>query len=166
MYRATQAIGVTDMRLVGFDSFEGLPADSTQEDDGVWSGGMYSCSFADLKTCLVRERIPEDVITFVPGWYEDSLTEAIRQQLQLKNIGIVMIDCDTYSSATAVLKFIAPLLTQPTIICFDDWKLNDLDIKGLGEYKAFNEFLDQHPTLRVQSIKSYNRKSRAFVVSK
>ena len=40
LYHARRASGVTDMRLFGFDSFEGLPAGSTQEDDGVWSGGM------------------------------------------------------------------------------------------------------------------------------
>lgn len=77
---------------------------------------------------------------------------------------IVFIDCDTYSSSKAVLNFIGPLLIEPAILCFDDWKLNDLDIKGMGEYKSFNELLEQNPKLEAKEIKSYNRKSRSFLV--
>ena len=63
-----------------------------------------------------------------------------------------------------MLDFIAPLINQPILICFDDWKLNDLDIQGLGEYKAFNEFLENNPTIIAQPVKSYNRKSKSFLV--
>jgi hypothetical protein len=50
------------------------------------------------------------------------------------------------------------------IICLDDWKLNDLDIKGMGEYKSFNEFLEANTHLKAEEIKSYNRKSRSFLI--
>ncbi len=56
------------------------------------------------------------------------------------------------------------MLTEPAILCFDDWKLYDLDVKGLGEYKSFNEFLDNHPEIKATEIPSYNRKSRSFLV--
>jgi len=86
------------------------------------------------------------------------------KKLGIKNIGIVFIDCDTYSSSNAVLDFIGPLISDGTIICLDDWKLNNLDIKGMGEYKAFNEFLERNKHLSAKEIKSYNRKSRSFFV--
>ena len=57
-------------------------------------------------------------------------------------MGIAFVDCDTYSSAKSVLDFLGPLLDRPAILVFDDLKLNTLDVKGMGEYKAFNEFLD------------------------
>ena len=63
-----------------------------------------------------------------------------------------------------VLDFLAPLITEPAIFCLDDWKLNDLDLKGLGEYKSFNEFLENNPNLETKEIKSYNRKSRSFLI--
>ena len=62
------------------------------------------------------------------------------------------------------MNFIGPFLKEAAILCFDDWKLNDLDIKGMGEYKSFNEFLDNNKQLEVKEIRSYNRKSKVFLV--
>jgi len=164
MNKVCKELGVKDTRFIGFDSFEGLPANATGEDNGVWSKGMYSCSFEEFQRCLSQEHIASDEVTLVKGWYQDTLNQNTRNTLQLENIGIIFIDCDTYSSSKTVLDFVAPLLTQPVIICFDDWKLNDLDIQGLGEYKAFNEFLEKNIQLSETPIKSYNRKSRSFLV--
>ena len=63
-----------------------------------------------------------------------------------------------------LIVFLAPLITKPAIFCFDDWKLNDLDIKGMGEYKSFNEFLEENTHLEAREIKSYNRKSKSFLI--
>ncbi len=153
------------MRLFGFDAFEGLPAGSENEDDGVWKKGFYTCSFEQTKQCLLKRDVNPEEITWVKGWYEDTLNEETKQKFQLKNIGIVFVDCDTYSSSKTVLNFLKPLLNQPVIICFDDWKLNDLDIRGMGEYQSFNEFLESNPNLKAKEIKSYNRKSKSFLIT-
>ena len=76
----------------------------------------------------------------------------------------IFIDCDTYGSCKVVLNFLEPLLKEPAILCFDDWKLNDLDIKGMGEYGAFNEFLEKNTYLKAEEIKSYHRKSKSFLI--
>lgn len=165
MYQATHGLAVSSVRYFGFDAFEGLPADSESEDDGVWKKGFYSCSFEKMKECLGRKKINADDIHWVKGWYKDTLNEELAKRHNLTNIGIVFIDCDTYSSSKTVLDFIAPLIKSPAIICLDDWKLNDLDIKEMGEYKSFNEFLEANPQLKAEEIKSYNRKSRSFLVS-
>ena len=101
---------------------------------------------------------------WVKGWYDQTLNNATIEKYGLKKIGIVFIDCDTYSSSRAVLDFVGPLITEPAIICLDDWKLNNLDIKGMGEYKSFNEFLEKNSRLVAEEIKSYNRKSKSFLV--
>ncbi len=164
MYLSAKKLGLTSTRFFGFDAFEGLPANAENEDDGVWKKGFYACSFEQMNTCLQRKSIdPQDII-WVKGWYEDTLNDQTIQQHNLKNIGIVFIDCDTYSSSKAVLNFLGPLLSAPAILCFDDWKLNDLDIKEMGEYKSFNEFLDNHPEFQVEEIQSYNRKSKSFLI--
>jgi hypothetical protein len=164
MALARQAVGMRSMRLFGFDAFEGLPAGSEDEDSGVWKTGFYACPFENMQQCLLRGNIDPNGITWVRGWYKETLNEEAIRKLKLRKIALTFIDCDTYSSSKAVLDFIAPLATEPMIICLDDWKLNDLDIKGLGEYKAFNEFLDGNPHLIAKEIKSYNRKSKSFLV--
>lgn len=164
MYMATKSLELKTTRFFGFDAFEGLPANAENEDDGVWKKGFYSCSFEQMLACLIKRNINTNEITWVKGWYDETLNTQTVNKLNLKNIGIAFIDCDTYSSSKAVLSFIGPLLTKPAILCFDDWKLNDLDIKEIGEYKSFNEFLDNNPDLQVSEIKSYNRKSKSFLV--
>jgi len=86
------------------------------------------------------------------------------EKFKLDKLGIVFIDCDTYSSSKAVLDFIVPLIKEPLIICLDDWKLNDLDIKEMGEYRSFNEFLEANPRLKAEEMPSYNRKSKSFLI--
>lgn len=164
MYLACKESKIDSMRLFGFDAFEGLPAGSEKEDDGVWKKGFYSCSFDQMKGCLAKRNIDAENVTWIKGWYDQTLNNETRQKYNLGKFGLIFIDCDTYSSSKTVLNFLAPLIKEPVIICFDDWKLNDLDIKEMGEYKSFNEFLDNNPNLKAEEIKSYNRKSKTFIV--
>ena len=163
MYLTAKELGVR-MKFFGFDAFEGLPKESEKEDDGVWKKGFYACSFKKMQACLKRKNIDPGKIHFVKGWYKDTLTPKTAKKLGIKDIGIVFIDCDTYSSSKTVLDFIGPLITKPVILCLDDWKLNNLDIKGMGEYRSFNEFLEKNRHLKAEPIRSYNRKSRCFLV--
>lgn len=164
MYLAAQKKDLKSMRFFGFDAFEGLPAGSENEDDGVWKKGFYMCSFDKMGQCLARRNIDSNKITWIKGWYDKTLNQELIATHSIKKLGIIFIDCDTYSSSKTVLDFIAPLIKEEVIICLDDWKLNDLDIKEMGEYKSFNEFLEANPHLIAKEIKSYNRKSRSFLV--
>lgn len=163
MYLTAKKLNVK-MRFFGFDAFEGLPKESEKEDDGVWEKGFYACSFEKMKECLKRKNIDPKKITWIKGWYNKTLNQKTAKKYKLDNLGIVFIDCDTYSSSKTVLDFIGPLISKPLIICLDDWKLNDLDVKGMGEYKSFNEFLEKNTHLKAKEIKSYNRKSKSFLI--
>jgi hypothetical protein len=165
MYLACKEMNAAPMRFFGFDAFEGLPAGSEHEDDGVWKKGFYSCSFEQMTECLSRRNVSINDITWIKGWYNETLTEKMRAQYDLGNFGIVFIDCDTYSSSKTVLDFLAPLISKPCIICLDDWKLNNLDIKEMGEYKSFNEFLEKNTHLYAREVTSYNRKSKSFLIT-
>lgn len=163
MYLTAQKLELNS-RFFGFDAFQGLPAGAEKEDDGVWKKGFYACSFEKMNECLKEKGVDPDKVNWVKGWYQDTLNTELIKKYDLKKLGIVFIDCDTYSSSKTVLDFVAPLIKEPVIICLDDWKLNDLDIKGLGEYKSFNEFLEANSHLKAEEIKSYNRKSKTFLV--
>ena len=165
MHQARKEEKIEYMRLFGFDAFQGLPPESEQQDGGVWKQGFYACSFEDMKASLLKRGIDPDDINWVKGWYDETLSDNLATQFNLSNLGIVFIDCDTYSSSKTVLNFIAPLIQSPVIMCLDDWKLNDLDIKGMGEYQSFNEFLEENPHLTAKKIPSYNRKSESFLIT-
>ncbi len=154
-----------DMGFFGFDAFEGLPERSEEEDSGVWKKGFYACSYEQMQACLRRRGVDLAKITFVKGWYNKTLTPQMTKKHSITNPGIVFIDCDTYSSSKEALDFIGPIAKEPFIVCLDDWKLNDLDIKGMGEYKSFNEFVDEHPDWMFLEMPSYNRKSKTFLVT-
>ena len=164
MYIANNELGIKSTRFFGFDSFEGLPKNSEKDDGGVWKQGFYSCTQNQTKKCLVNRGINIDSINLIPGWYDKTLNSDLIEKLKITNIGIVFVDCDTYISTKTVLNFIAPLIKSPMIICFDDWKLNNLDIKQLGEYKAFNEFMESNPKIVAKEINLYNRKSKTFIL--
>jgi hypothetical protein len=164
MYFAARRCGLSSMRLIGFDAFEGLPLESEKEDAGVFRKGFYTCSFSQSEECLLRKNINPDDITWVKGWYRDTLNQETAEKYNIKP-GIVFIDCDTYSSSKSALDFIAPLIVDPVIISLDDWRLYSLDIKGGGEYKSFNEFLETNLHFRAKEIKTYKRNSRTFLIT-
>ena len=162
-YLAAKKSRLKSIKFFAFDAFKGLPPRTDKESD-VLQKGFYCCSFNKTKECLRRRGINPDDITWVKGWYKDTLNYKTIEKLKIKKIGIVFVDCDTYSSSKEALDFLTPLIAEPAIFCFDDWKLYDMDVKGTGEYKAFNEFLEENPHIKAKEIKSYNRKSRSFLI--
>jgi hypothetical protein len=162
MRDALRKLGIRQVDLYGFDSFKGLPESAAQDDGDVWYVGQFSCPRSITEQRLAPLDQPPNRVRLVEGWYTDTLSMG-----DIYGIGcasVVMIDSDTYSSARHALRFVAPLLTNPSIILFDDWKLNDLDVKALGEYKAFHEWVAQYPELRWEILPSYNRKSRVLLL--
>jgi O-methyltransferase len=75
MVLAREAAGASSMRLFGFDAFEGLPAGSEYEDGGVWKTGFYACPFERMQQCLLRRNIDPNAISWVRGWYQETLNE-------------------------------------------------------------------------------------------
>lgn len=163
-YLTAKKFNLESMRFLGFDAYKGLPQGTDDEHD-VLQKWFYACSFEQMKACLKKRDIdPKDILR-VNGWYHETLNQETIEKYDMQKIGIVFIDCDTYTSSKVVLDFLAPLITEPVIFCFDDWKLYDMDIKETGEYKSFNEFLEWNPHLKAKEIQSYNRKSKAFLIT-
>lgn len=162
-YLTAKKVGLKSMRFFGFDSFQGLPKGTDEEHD-ILQKGFYGCTFEKMKGCLKRRGVDPNKITWIKGWYNKTLNDKTIKKYDMGKIGIVFIDCDTYSSSKTVLDFLAPLITEPAIFCFDDWKLYDMDIKGTGEYRSFNEFLEKNGHITAREIKSYNRKSKSFLL--
>lgn len=105
---------VIGARVVGFDSFLGLP-----EAWHRWPKGHFR-----------QEIIPViDGARIVVGLFEDTLIGWISKQKITPKITFVHIDCDIYASAKYVLSTIAPFIAAGTIIVFDE----------LINYKGFED---------------------------
>jgi O-methyltransferase len=161
--RAYEASLASDFLLVGFDSFQGLPPDAASIDGGVWKPGQFRCSYNTAVHRIRSAGVPAERYKLLVGWYRDTLKPEGRKIFH-RPVSLVLIDCDTYDSARLALDFIYPCLADVSIIMFDDWRLNDLDLKCMGERRAYTEFLRENPTLLSRRVKSYNRKSNAFLL--
>lgn len=162
-YKALHDSGMDQPRLIGFDSFRGLPPGVVDEDRGVWRPGQFTCPREMTERRLRDNSVNLQRVTFVEGWYRDTLTAQTRAQHDIREASIVMIDCDAYSSAQLALQFIEPSIRSMTFVFFDDWRLNDLDLYDAGEYRAFHEFRERHRDIQWRNFGAYNRKSKVLL---
>ena len=158
------------MRLVGFDSFEGLPAETEGDSGDAWAPGQFRADERVCRAMLTRAGIDWQRTGLVKGWFSDTLTPDLVTTLDLDKVSVVMIDSDIYASATQALAFCGPLLADTSVIVFDDWHSFGLSDRNLGEKRAFDEFLGENPSLRATDIGTYTRRGavsgRVFLVER
>ena len=166
MYQVLQEFNLPQVRLFGFDSFEGMPESSATEDEGTWEPGQFKFGIEYTKGILTARGIDWNRVLLTKGWFCNTLTPEFRQQHQIKKASILMVDCDIYSSTVDVLKFCEPLIQDEVVVFFDDWNSNHLADKNLGEKKAFDEFLAAHPEFTIQEFGNYTSHSACFIVKR
>jgi O-methyltransferase len=129
-----------NMRFFAFDSFQGLPEPDRVDKQGRdFAKGKFKCTQNAFRDNLVKDGVPLSKVVTVPGWFEDTCTEETIMKYGMRKASIIHVDCDLYVSAKTALDFVKPLLTDGTIIIFDDWYC----FRGnpnLGEQRAFNEW--------------------------
>ena len=165
MYRALKNLELDQVRLFGFDSFKGLPAKASA-DAGSWKPGDFKSELTNTVDQLNKQGIDWNRVHLIEGWFSDTLSLTTRSQYQLNQVGIIMIDCDIYSSAKEALTFCGPLIKNESIIFFDDWHADNLAARNEGEKKAFDEFLNENPHLRTKSLNEliYTPNAEVFMV--
>ncbi len=166
MYRAASRVGASGLRLVGFDSFQGMPECVEAEDDPRWHAGTLYSDLELTRRNLARLNVPLSRVDLVPGWFEESLTDATRNRLGLERATVVMVDCVISSSTRVALEFCAPLIRDRTIVFFDEGDLAD---RGLGERAAFEAWLAEHAEMNAEELPTLSYKdgnSRAFMISR
>jgi hypothetical protein len=117
---------VPERRILGFDSFEGIPE--------PWGGqprGLYS-------TDGEMPSVPPNV-TLHPGLFEQTLHAADRADEQL---ALVHVDCDLRGSTRTALRALAPRIGAGTVLVFDEYLCNP----GWQdeEHLAWHEAVAQH----------------------
>ncbi len=111
------------MPVVGFDSFQGLPED--------WRPEYPVGALAFPQPKISNARI-------VSGWFADTLPGFDFGTVD--PIALVHIDCDLYSSAATVLKYVGPHLKAGAVIVFDEF----FGYPGaeLHEERAWREYVE------------------------
>jgi hypothetical protein len=119
-------------RLVGFDSFEGLPEQWNPKNPiGHFDrGGSVP-------------KIDDERISYVVGWFDDTVPGFERPNTDRL---IINIDCDLYSSTKVVLDRVGPWLAPGDQLYFDEF--GDLD----HEYPAWLGFAKSNPGLELELV--------------
>ncbi|HMR33370.1 MAG TPA: TylF/MycF/NovP-related O-methyltransferase [Geminicoccaceae bacterium] len=163
-FGAIEAAGLTSTRLIGFDSFEGMPPGDDQDDAGVFTGGQLYFDEAAARANMRRHGVDLDRVVLVKGWYDDTLNDATIARLGLKRTSLVMIDCVIYPSTIAVLRFVEPLIGDSAVLIFDDWARRDTHLNNQGQKRAFDEFLAAHPELTTVDLSEFPPHAKLFEV--
>jgi hypothetical protein len=164
MYRALKASGNHHSRLIGFDSFEGLPAVASTDSGGHWRAGDFKSSIDFTRQCLRYQSVDESRVLLQKGFFDETLTDDRRRALEIERASIIMIDCDLYASTQDALRFCSPAIAGHCVMFFDDWY--PLAEKGLGEKKAFDEWLAADASLSARELFDFPRYGKAFMVTR
>jgi hypothetical protein len=161
MYRALRDLELDEIRLFGFDSFEGLPPD----EEGHWGpGGRFSCDIDTTREILEREHVDLNRVTLIKGFFNETLTDRLRARHGMRRASVVMVDCDLYRSAVECLTFSIPLIQGDALLVFDDW--HPLAAQNMGEKRAFDEVLAANPDLAAVPFGTYGGHAEAFIVTR
>lgn len=166
MYRELEALGLENVRLYGFDSFQGLPPEAAVEDEGRWEPGRCHSPLEFTTAVLQSEGVEWSRVSLVPGWYNETLTPDMRETLGLAKASVIMIDCDLYSSSKQALEFCAPLIQDEALILFDEFHPRGLTGKYVGERRAFDEFLREQGCFTAKPFGQYAARTETFLVSR
>lgn len=153
---------MSDMIFWGFDSFQGLPT-ITEQEDNVWQEGDFACSEPELRRILAKAGFSPGEYTLVPGFYETSLNDELHQRIGNRKAAIVYVDCDLYESALSVLKFVHRYFINGTIVCFDDW-YNYKGSPDKGEQLALSEFLASQARIEFIPYMNFSPLGKSFIV--
>ncbi|MDD5146864.1 MAG: macrocin O-methyltransferase, partial [Candidatus Pacebacteria bacterium] len=110
---------------------------------------------------MLHHGLPPAKFFTVKGFYDNSLTPALKEKLLPKKAAVIYIDCDLYASTVPVLEFTKDFLQKGTIIVFDDWNCFCGDPKK-GERLAFRQFREKYPHLRFEEFVQTNE-GKAFI---
>mgnify|MGYP003624698543 CR=1 FL=1 len=132
MYLAINNQGTKFKNVHGFDSFEGLPDETSGLfKDAQWSKGNFNSQ--KWFKCTDNEKIKEsiikssgfDTINFIEGWYENTLNKETYDKNEFNPAMIVHIDVDLHSSCLEVLDFLFKfkIIVKGTILAYDDFSV-------------------------------------------
>jgi O-methyltransferase len=116
-------LAIKDRKVYVADSFEGLPEPEPEkypEDKGdtLHTHDILSVSMEEVQNNFKRYGLLDDQVIFLKGWFEDTLPNA-----PMKDLAIMRLDGDMYSSTMDALVNLYPKLTTGGYCIIDDYAL-------------------------------------------
>lgn len=133
---------IETMEFYAFDSFNGLPKITSSPVSPHWVEGAFCTTEEDFQALIREHGLYLDKIHLIPGFYGDSLTNALRDGFRERGrpAALVTIDCDLYESARLVFDFIDPLVRKGSVIYLDDYRAGYGGTPTKGVALAYSEF--------------------------
>ncbi|MGC2163740.1 MAG: TylF/MycF/NovP-related O-methyltransferase [Silvibacterium sp.] len=155
--------GVGPFHLWAFDSFEGLP-ETVGEIDAhpIWTKGNFSMSLQAFHRTCKSKGMPRSAYTVVQGFYDQSLAPTAPGPRPTQ-ICLAYIDCDMYSSTSAVFKFLMPRLQHGMILAFDDYYCYSSEVPS-GERLALAEAFRDNTEWRLLPYVQFGWAGMSFIV--
>ena len=147
--------------FIAFDSFEGLPKMEDFDRSSIFSPGNLATSEELFTRLVLAHGMPRKRLRTVKGFYDESLTDELRDHLLPTKAATIYVDCDLYKSTVPVLRFVKAFLQVGTVIVFDDWNCFHAR-PDMGERRAWQEFLEANPELHFEELVS-TAEGKAFV---
>lgn len=156
MHQVLEELKLPNVRIFGFDSFEGLPDTAQEEGLENWEPGSFASPIGKTKLYLTKNGIDWGKTFLIKGWYSDTLTENLKKEHHITKASVIMVDCDIYSSSKESLDFCKSLIKDTSIVFFDDWYAGGAAEKNVGQKKALDEFLVENANFKVEDYGTYS----------
>jgi hypothetical protein len=147
----------TDRKIIGIDSFEGLPHSST-----IWRKHKFNETSVESTNEFLKDRIVNfKTFKLIKGWFNEPF---VKDELfsSCNKIALVHFDADLKTSTHEALTLITPYLVKnmgkPTYLLFDDWGSHHLEVPDAFEEwrKDLNKKFDyQFETLATSNSTRY-----------
>ena len=152
-------------RLWAFDSFQGLPEPVGHRDAHPgWQAGAMAMSETAFVAACTANGIPRADIHTVAGFYAATLAPSAGGS-RPERIAFAYVDCDLYSSAVDVLRFLEPRLQHGMVIAFDDYYCFGPSAPS-GERLAAGELFGGHSEWRLVPYIQWGWYGMSFLVER
>lgn len=105
-----------------FDSFEGIPLAGPEDSEFLEAkhpAGLSSCSQKRVRQNMREWGIPEELLVFHPGWFDETVPKS-----QIQSIALLRLDGDLYRSTKVCMEHLYPLVSPGGGVIVDDFNLS------------------------------------------
>lgn len=150
-----RVLGDSSRRVWLVDSFKGLPAARSSEDDNTWSKMTYlMVPLAEVKENIRSYGLLDEKIQFCEGYFVDSLPRC-----SIQNISVLRMDGDMYDSTMDQLFNLYAKVSIGGFVIVDDWLIPPCK-RAINDFRRWHGIVD--PIVDIDATAMYWRK-RAFV---